>query len=312
MRKKITVLILNHAGSGTRQIVVSKTLVLLGILVMLGGLGYLGAEVFHYYRQYQFLSNEVANKEHLEDVASDQLDEIIAQRRQIQVLASEINTLKSKLIALNTFEKRIRIIANLENSNEEGGVFGIGGSLPEDIEPKIKLTEKHNTLIRKMHDQVEDLSRALVHQKKTFQDLVKNLENQRTLLASTPAIRPTQGLVTSDFGRRKSPYTGLTEFHKGTDIANRKGTPVIATADGTITFAAQKGFWGKMITIDHGHGMITRYAHLSKFLKKRGDKVKRGDTIGLIGNSGRSTGPHLHYEVRLNGVPINPANYILN
>jgi murein DD-endopeptidase MepM/ murein hydrolase activator NlpD len=118
--------------------------------------------------------------------------------------------------------------------------------------------------------------------------------------------------MTSRFGRRVSPFTGRKELHKGVDIANRKGTAVLATANGVVSYAGKKGTMGNILVIDHGHGIVTRYAHLSKALKKRGEKVKRGDIVAQMGNSGRSTGPHLHYEVHLNGVPVNPAKYILN
>jgi murein DD-endopeptidase MepM/ murein hydrolase activator NlpD len=101
-------------------------------------------------------------------------------------------------------------------------------------------------------------------------------------------------------------------LHKGLDIAARKGTPILATADGIVTFAGKKGLLGKTIVIDHGHGMKTRYGHNHKLLKKRGDRVKRWEPIALMGSSGRSTGPHTHYEVHLNGVPVNPEKYILN
>ena len=110
----------------------------------------------------------------------------------------------------------------------------------------------------------------------------------------------------------KSPYTGLREFHRGLDIATREGMPVVASADGVVTFAGKKGFLGKVLRIDHGHRMVTRYGHLRTVLKKRGDVVKRGDIIGRVGKTGRSTGPHLHYEVFLNGIPVNPEKYILN
>ena len=120
------------------------------------------------------------------------------------------------------------------------------------------------------------------------------------------------GWTTSSFGYRISPFTGRREFHKGFDIANRKGTPIISTADGMIAFAGPKGLLGNMVAIDHGHGMVTRYGHIHEIIKKRGERVKRGETIALVGNTGRSTGPHLHYEVRLNGVAVNPVNYFLN
>jgi murein DD-endopeptidase MepM/ murein hydrolase activator NlpD len=131
-------------------------------------------------------------------------------------------------------------------------------------------------------------------------------------VSSTPSIWPTKGWLSSGFGYRISPFTGLREFHKGLDISNREGTKVIATADGVVTFAGKNGLFGDMIKIDHGHGIMTRYGHLEKMLIKRGDVVKRGDVIGLMGNTGRSTGPHLHYEVFLNGLPVNPKKYILN
>jgi len=141
---------------------------------------------------------------------------------------------------------------------------------------------------------------------------LESLKNQKIFLASTPAIRPAKGWVTSKFGYRKSPFTGKKSFHSGYDIANKKGTPVFATADGLVVFSKTKGYLGKAVILDHGHGIVTRYGHLSKIIAKKGTLVKRGDLIGLIGSTGRTTGSHVHYEVRLNGVPVNPAKYILN
>jgi murein DD-endopeptidase MepM/ murein hydrolase activator NlpD len=109
-----------------------------------------------------------------------------------------------------------------------------------------------------------------------------------------------------------SPFTGRRQFHRGLDIASHSGTPIISPADGVVTFTGRKGLMGNMLTLEHGYGMVTRYGHLKKILKKRGERVKRGETIALVGNTGRSTGPHLHYEVRLNGVAVNPTKYFLN
>ncbi len=170
--------------------------------------------------------------------------------------------------------------------------------------------------MRDMHEQIEQLSRASGSQQEEFESLLRSLEDQQNLLASTPAIRPisrsVKSWVTSKFGYRKSPFTGKREFHKAYDIASRKGTPILATADGVVTFSGKKGLLGNAIVIDHGHGMVTRYGHNYKLLKKRGDKVKRWETIALMGSTGRSTGPHVHYEVHLNGIPVNPEKYMLN
>jgi murein DD-endopeptidase MepM/ murein hydrolase activator NlpD len=233
------------------------------------------------------------------------------QRRQIQEFATEISDLKTQLVELNNFEKKIRIIANIEKP-EQDGLFGIGGSIPEDLDASIPLTQKHNSLLRDMHEQVDQLRMASDNQNSGFQTLFRFLKDQQNLLASTPAIRPCQGWTTSRFGYRKSPFTGRREFHKGYDIANREGTPISCTADGVVTYRGPKGLLGNMVIVDHGHGLVTRYGHLSKILVKRGQTVKRGDKLALMGNTGRSTGPHLHYEVHLNGIPVNPEKYMLN
>ena len=238
--------------------------------------------------------------------------EIVSQRKQLKAFAVEINSLKSKLVDLKSFEEKIRNIANIEENADQENLFGVGGSIPKDFDTQIPITKKYNSLIRKMHEQTQQFNLAAINQKKSFESLFNNLEDQRNLLAATPAIRPTDGWISSTFGYRTSPFTGLREFHNGLDIATRKGTPILAAADGVVTFAGTKGLMGKLIVIDHGYGMVTRYAHIHKMLKKRGDAVKKGDTIALVGNTGRSTGSHLHYEVHLNGIPVNPAKYILN
>ncbi|NNF99034.1 MAG: M23 family metallopeptidase [Desulfobacteraceae bacterium] len=248
----------------------------------------------------------------LEKNITDQADEILNQRMQLKKFAGEINSLKNTIVRLNDFENKIRIMANIEQTNKQENLFGIGGSPPEDLDPRIDISKKQTALIREMHDQVNQISQAGVKQEKRFDSLLMFLEDQKTLLASTPAIRPSDGWVTSRFGYRISPFTGRREFHKGLDIANRKGSPIIATADGVVSFVGEKGALGNVVIIDHGHGLRTRYAHLDKALKNRNDKVKRGDVIAQIGNSGRTTGTHLHYEVHLNGVQVNPSKYILN
>jgi murein DD-endopeptidase MepM/ murein hydrolase activator NlpD len=271
-----------------------------------------GYIIYDYYN----LRETTSHLQNREVYLSGQMDEIHLQRKQIQEFAIEINALKSKLLALNNFEKKIRIIANIEKSNESGNIFGVGGSIPEDLDAQLPLKEKHNSLMRDMHEQIEQLSRASGSQQEEFESLLRSLEDQQNLLASTPAIRPVsrgvKSWVTSRFGYRKSPFTGRREFHKAFDIAARQGTPILATADGIVTFAGKKGLLGKTIIVDHAHGMVTRYGHISKMLKKRGEKVSRWETIALMGNTGRSTGPHIHYEVRLNGMPVNPEKYILN
>jgi murein DD-endopeptidase MepM/ murein hydrolase activator NlpD len=127
---------------------------------------------------------------------------------------------------------------------------------------------------------------------------------------SAPNLWPVEGQITGSFGERIDPFNGEGAFHSGVDIGSSYGTPVIAPADGVVTFADSLGGYGKALMLDHGHGISTRYGHLSGYAVTPGQHVQRGDTIGYVGASGRSTGPHLHYEVRINNTPVNPYKYL--
>jgi len=146
-----------------------------------------------------------------------------------------------------------------------------------------------------------------------FQDLVHYLRLNKKRLDATPSISPVSGgWITSHFGYRTSPFTGRREFHRGLDIAQRPGTPVIAPADGKVTYAGFNNLWGYRVDISHGYGYNTFYGHLEKILVKPGQMVKRGQVIGYLGSTGRATGPHLHYQINVNGVAVNPDNYIFD
>jgi murein DD-endopeptidase MepM/ murein hydrolase activator NlpD len=138
----------------------------------------------------------------------------------------------------------------------------------------------------------------------------KDVERREALAAATPSIWPTQGWLTGTFGGRSDPFTGEPAFHSGIDLAAEKGQPVLATADGDVVGAAYTGDYGNLVTLQHRFGITTRYGHLSRFAVKPGQHVKRGDVIGYIGSTGRSTGAHLHYEILVNGRLINPLQLL--
>ena len=143
--------------------------------------------------------------------------------------------------------------------------------------------------------------------------LFEKMASQRDLLQATPSIRPAGGgWVSSGFGYRIDPFTGRRRMHKGLDFAAMIGTPVYAPAAGVVSYAGREGGYGKIVSIDHGYGIVTRYAHNSRLFVKTGERIKRWQKISEIGSTGRSSGPHLHYEVRVNGVPVDPENYILS
>ncbi len=129
---------------------------------------------------------------------------------------------------------------------------------------------------------------------------------------ATPNIKPTRGWFTSRFGYRGDPFTGKPDMHYGLDMAAAPGTPVMAPADGVVSYVGYESGYGKIVAIDHGFGVRTRYAHNSQIYVELGQKIKRRDVISAVGTTGRSSGPHLHYEVRVNDVPVDPINYILN
>lgn len=140
--------------------------------------------------------------------------------------------------------------------------------------------------------------------------VTRDVERQEKLAAATPSIWPTNGWLTGMFGGRSDPFTGENNFHQGLDISAEKGHPVYATADGTVESASYSGDYGNLIVLTHDFGLSTRYGHLSKFNVKAGDTIKRGDVIGFVGSTGRSTGAHLHYEVLANGKLVNPLQLL--
>lgn len=144
-----------------------------------------------------------------------------------------------------------------------------------------------------------------------FLGLTRNVTTADWMRAnSAPNLWPVEGPVTGSFGERIDPFNGEGAFHSGIDISASLGQPVVAPADGIVTFADFMGGYGRAIIVDHGHGITTRYGHLANFAVVSGQQIHRGDTIGYVGLSGRSTGPHLHYEVRINDTPVNPHKYL--
>jgi len=308
MHKKITLFVFRNASSKVNQITFSRTSMILARLVMAIFLIFSGTMALRYFIFIRTFSDNKSLRLNIEN----QCKEIESQKQQIEIFTYDINMLKKRLRDLKHFENKIRIIANIKKPGDMESLFGVGGSTPEDLNPSMSPESKHVNLIREMHEQVSSLDEASIQQHYDFESIFNILEEKRNILASTPSILPAYGRVSSRFGYRISPFTNRREMHKGLDISTAKGSPIIATADGIVAFTGVKGLFGKTVVIAHGHGISTRYAHCDKILKKTGDIIKRGETIARVGNSGGSTGPHVHYEVRLNGVQVNPERYILD
>ena len=225
---------------------------------------------------------------------------------QLNLLSSRVDSLSALLDSVFMRDVAIRVLAGLKVPPKEVRRMGVGGtatsSSDEFAEPKV----------REIQENLDRLLRFARFERQSLEEVYKKLQTDEELRRRTPSIPPTQGVYTSGFGFRRDPFTGERRFHEGLDIRAPIGTPVIAPADGIVKRVGYDRGYGRFIEIDHGYGITTRYAHLSETLVRIGQRVKRGDLIGRVGNTGRSTAPHLHYEVRLFGKPKNPVDYIIN
>jgi murein DD-endopeptidase MepM/ murein hydrolase activator NlpD len=299
--KRSTILFLPGGSSKVRKISIPNNILIiltcLTIMIIVG-LGWLVAD-------YRNIKNQIPELRLLRKENSMQKTQLVA-------LCEEINDANQRIASLQEFDHKLRIMTNLEPAGEQDQFFGVGGSNITALKADYRLEEVNKVLIHQMHKSLANLDTEIAVTAISHKELDDFLSEQKSVLACTPSIRPTNGWFSSGFGYRISPFTNKREFHKGLDIATRVGTPIIAPADGLIVFAGKEGNYGKMLAINHGYNLKTRYGHLHRFRVKQGQYVKRGQTIGEVGNSGRCTGPHLHYEVLLNGVPVNPLRYILD
>lgn len=229
------------------------------------------------------------------------------------LLEKDLNQANDMLSALKERDDDIyRVVFGIDPIPEEIRSAGVGGSnrYREILEKGLKRED----LILDNLKQIDQLKKKMYIQTKSYDELVDLAKTKEELLASLPAIQPVSNKelkrLSSGFGYRIDPIYKTRRMHPGTDFSVKKGTPVYATGDGTVNLT-RKSFWGygNQIQIKHGFGYETKYAHLSEILVKQGQQVKRGELIGYSGNSGKSTAPHLHYEVIKDGEKVNPVNY---
>jgi murein DD-endopeptidase MepM/ murein hydrolase activator NlpD len=268
------------------------------------------------------------------DVVSLRAD-TLRQQSDLVALGGEVGDLASELERLRELERKVRVIANLPGAMREARVpdpAGKGGAeelpvrapeeepeaepaAPPAPDPADDLAARPDgsldpVALGRVQARARQLQGVVPTRKLSLLDLLEGLEGKSQRLASTPSIWPTDGYVTSGYGNRISPFTGREQFHAGLDIAADFGTTVVAPARGRIVFSGTNGPFGRMVEIDHGYGLRTHYAHLAEALVKPGQTVERGAPIAHVGSTGRSTGPHLHYGVEVNGRTVNPTDYI--
>ncbi len=238
-------------------------------------------------------------------------EELMQQKAQVQGFALNLLDYKRQMFLLRDLDTKLRRVVSLSPRDRARQVIGIGGPDEIRLQNLAQMGEKkQDEALKEMHHELLVLKGAASRQETSLQMLIEYFEDKRSLYASTPLVWPVRGWVTSPFGNRTSPFSGIPTFHEGLDIAAQTGTPVVAPADGVVLKAGFSPGYGNMVEISHGYGIKTVFGHNSRLNVKVGQQVKRGDIISYVGDTGSSTGPHLHYEVRLNGLPVNPKKYL--
>jgi hypothetical protein len=227
----------------------------------------------------------------------------------VQYFVKEMASIKEKVENVEKIDHQLRELLYLDPDELILQSPGSGGPTVSDMIHVAKvLKEDHDPITRQFKRDIDTVDEAIRRTEESFDEIDSFLKRQREIWQATPSIWPTSGRISSKYGYRNR--QGKREFHHGLDIRNKGGTPVRATADGKVTLAQRGGGYGLLVVIDHSNGFQTRYGHLHKMLVKKGDKVKKGEIIGHMGATGKTTGTHLHYEVRMLSTSIDPLKYM--
>ncbi len=303
MAKKYTVMIFNSDRFG-KSITLSTTLKPLWILSSLFVLLILacvisGLLAYKFYNEKNLVASQTGDNSNL--------------KGQMTAYTERLEEINKKVAALDELEFKVRdLVAMQSGSNREIRQVAIGGKEVDILRDYFAVSERREKeFFDNLNDTLLLMSSELEKRESSLSELVDYLEEQRLIMLSTPTIWPVRGWISSPFGFRSSPFTGRRVFHEGLDIAARYGLDIHATAKGIVVYSGEKAGYGKIVTIDHGYGYMTRYSHNSRNVVKVGDKVNKGDVIAKVGSTGRSTGPHVHYEVLINGIPVNPIKFII-
>ncbi len=331
-KRNVTLLLVNNESGTTRKFVLSlislKVVLFTAAVVILifvaGFIDYLGL-------MFQAMENKRLENEN------------VMLKKQFQIVEGKLGALENSLERVKIFTNKLKLITNIDMEDRVtkltmGAKPGSGQSMDEyePMDQRIsnqKMAEQDKDFpreekINEMKAEVavqpsnQDYATLVIRIDKAVKEtqlkeqsvieLWESLSERLSLLNSTPNIKPARGWITSRFGYRLNPFTNKMQLHAGLDIAAAPGSPVYSPADGVVIFASYDETYGKLVSIDHGYGVTSRFAHNSQIYVRVGQKVSKYDVISSVGNTGRSTGPHLHYEVRVNGIPVDPINFILD
>ncbi len=316
MRKKWNILIVPNTSEQGYSIAFSSSTIKAGLLLL--SLLLIGASI-------SFATSWRTWKNNNPSRVSSVMNELQAKQDELNASRSELSTIKKEFDDLLKVEAELRSLAGLKPREKPSADIASGGQGgPEYVDTLAANESAPNFPLQLVSDSrygsedpflqtIAETRASFVEIRKSFLVQQRRKEEQMQLLCSIPSINPVSSRsawISSPFGYRKDPIDGRTAFHDGLDIVAARRTPIRAPADGIVMFSGWQEGLGCSLEIKHRFGYSTTYGHLDKLLVKRGDHVKRGDFIALLGNTGRSTGPHLHYEIRLKGRLINPSRYL--
>lgn len=295
-----TVLVLPDASATPRKFHISKT-----VLTALSGLAAVAVVAFVFFLyHYVHLSVRLLELRQLRMEAGDR-----------GVLVERLSQLEGELTRLRDLDHRVRAVVGLDKGDESPPTASVAQGGAETLSRTAlldALRQRTGRLVDWVNRDLLALGEELTSRERSLLELKAFIDEKTSVLAATPTILPVKGVVTAGYGYRKSPFTGQRELHEGLDIAAPYGSPIMATADGVVTFAGPLAAYGNVVFVDHGYGFSTFYGHCSSYRMRQGQRVRRGEVIAYVGTTGRTTGPHVHYEVHVNGVITNPMKYVVD
>ncbi|THF79869.1 M23 family metallopeptidase [Cohnella fermenti] len=320
-RKKVTFVVIPDASSSVRRLTVPSYLFAVGLALVPVLLLFLTLACLVLYRHYDTNADQLVYLERKMNDTASRYEEILADKNtsidylqtKLVELTEQASAIQSQLNEMDELEDQVRELMGVSSEAKDepqasalsASAFGAGG---EDIPAS---DEEFQAYLDTASRTLSALVPTLGGIEKRLQDMKADVSEVQSKLDATPNIWPTVSrTISSPYGIRLDPFTRKARFHAGIDFSGNVGDPVYAAADGVVTWSQKDSAEGKNIKIDHGDGIVTRYMHLSKLIAQVGDRVEKGTLIGELGNTGRSTGPHLHYEVVKDGVQVNPLSYL--
>lgn len=308
MEEKFTFIVVPHNGKSTKQLKLNKPIIYFTLAFFTATSIFFVSSTIYLYSTNNSLSEDITQKA---DKINRLNDIVKRQHTEIDDLKNTSSFVMDKLSQLYDLESKIRNMVGL-NSDENSETTPTSRSLSFFSETINSLNTQEFNDISNLADSesVDAITSLIDSQTENYDTLIEDVEKQLKYLESRPDLWPVAGKITSSFGYRKHPISKRRHFHKGIDVANTSGTDVVSSGSGIVTFAGWNGGYGKVIIVSHGYGYKSVYAHNKSNLVEVGDRVSKGQVIAKLGNTGRSTGPHLHFEIRYNGQHIDPINVL--